>query len=120
VTQRCVSNLYSFYGTSDIGWHFFDYEFGGPSWEARERFIKYSPITYVEDMKTPLLIIHSERDFRCPIEQGEQVFISLKRLGRDTEFVRFPDENHNLSRTGKPKHRIERLEHILRWFDTRM
>ncbi len=120
VTQRCVSNLYSFYGTSDIGWTFIDYEFGGLPWENREHYMKYSPITYVEEMTTPLLIIHSEQDFRCPIEQGEQVFISLKRLGRDTEFVRFPDENHNLSRTGKPKHRIERLQHILRWFDTRM
>ena len=120
VTQRCVSNLYSFYGTSDIGWTFIDYEFGGRAWENREHFMKYSPITYVEKMTTPLLIIHSELDFRCPIEQGEQVFISLKRLGRDTEFVRFPDENHNLSRGGQPKHRIERLEHILRWFDTRM
>lgn len=120
VTQRCVSNLYSFYGTSDIGWTFIDYEFGGLPWEHREHYMKYSPITYVDKMTTPLLIIHSEKDFRCPIEQGEQVFISLKRLGRDTEFVRFPDENHNLSRTGKPKHRIERLEHILRWFDTRM
>ena len=120
VTQRCVSNLYSFYGTSDIGWTFIDYEFGGLPWENREHFMKYSPISYVENMTTPLLIIHSELDFRCPIEQGEQVFISLKRLGRDTEFVRFPDENHNLSRAGKPKHRIERLEHILRWFDTRM
>lgn len=120
VTQRCVSNLYSFYGTSDIGWHFFDYEFGGPPWSETERYLKYSPITYVEHMTTPLLIVHSERDFRCPIEQGEQVFISLKRLGREVEFVRFPDENHNLSRTGKPKHRIERLEHILRWFDTHL
>ncbi len=120
VTQRCVSNLYSFYGTSDIGWTFIDYEFGGLPWENREHYMKYSPITYVDKMTTPLLIVHSERDFRCPIEQGEQVFVSLKRLGRDTEFVRFPDETHNLSRAGKPKHRIERLEHILRWFDTRM
>jgi dipeptidyl aminopeptidase/acylaminoacyl peptidase len=79
--------------------------------------MKYSPITYVADMKTPLLIVHSEQDFRCPIEQAEQVFISLKRLGREVEFVRIPDENHNLSRTGKPKHRIERLEHIVGWFD---
>ncbi len=120
VTQRCVSNLYSFYGTSDIGWTFIDYEFGGTPWERREHFMKYSPISYVENMTTPLLIVHSERDFRCPIEQGEQVFISLKRLGREVEFVRFPDENHNLSRSGKPKHRIERLEHILRWFDTHL
>ncbi|CAN5680417.1 S9 family peptidase [soil metagenome] len=120
VTQRCVSNLYSFYGTSDIGWTFIDYEFGGLPWEHQEHFMKYSPISYVNEMTTPLLIIHSELDYRCPIEQGEQVFISLKRLGRDVEFVRFPDENHDLSRSGKPKHRIERLQHILRWFDTRM
>lgn len=117
VTQRCVSNLFSFYGTSDVGWTLIGYEFGGPAWERREHYMQYSPITYVENMTTPLLIIHSERDFRCPIEQAEQVFISLKKLGREVEFVRFPDENHNLSRSGKPKHRIERLEHILRWFD---
>lgn len=120
VTQRCVSNLYSFYGTSDVGWTLMGYEFGGYPWEERERFMKYSPITYVEDMKTPLLIIHSEMDFRCPIEQGEQVFISLKRLGREVEFVRFPNENHNLSRTGKPKHRIERLERLIGWFDSHL
>jgi len=117
VTQRCVSNLYSFYGTSDIGFTFGEYEFGGTPWEERERLMKYSPITYVKDMTTPLLIVHSEEDYRCPIEQGEQVFISLKKLGREVEFVRFPNENHNLSRTGKPKHRIERLEHIVGWFD---
>lgn len=120
VTQRCVSNLYSFYGTSDIGWGFGGYEFGGTPWENREHFMKYSPITYVKEMTTPLLIVHSEQDFRCPIEQGEQVFISLKKLGREVEFVRFPDENHNLSRSGKPKHRIERLEYIIGWFDRHM
>jgi len=117
VTQRCVSNLYSFYGTSDIGFTFGEHEFGGTPWERREHFMKYSPISYVADMKTPLLITHSEEDYRCPIEQAEQVFISLKRLGREVELVRFPDENHNLSRTGKPKHRIERFEYIIGWFD---
>jgi dipeptidyl aminopeptidase/acylaminoacyl peptidase len=117
VTQRCVSNLYSFYGTSDIGFTFGEYEFGGRPWERREHFMKYSPISYVADMQAPLLIVHSEEDYRCPIEQAEQVFISLKRLGREVEFVRFPNENHNLSRTGKPKHRVERLDHIVGWFD---
>jgi dipeptidyl aminopeptidase/acylaminoacyl peptidase len=117
VTQRCVSNLYSFYGTSDIGWTFIDYEFGGNAWEQREHYMKYSPITYVDKMTTPLLIVHSERDFRCPIEQAEQVFISLKKLGREVEFVRVPDETHNLSRTGKPKHRQDRLDYIVGWFD---
>ena len=106
VTQRCVSNLHSFYGTSDIGFTFGEYEFGGTAWERQEHFLKYSPISYVANMTTPLLITHSEEDYRCPIEQAEQVFISLKRLGREVEFVRFPNENHNLSRTGKPKHRV--------------
>jgi dipeptidyl aminopeptidase/acylaminoacyl peptidase len=117
VTQRCVSNLFSFFGTSDIGWTFGAYEFGGTPWDARDRLLKYSPISYVQVMTTPLLIVHSEQDFRCPIEQSEQVFISLKKLGREVEFVRIPDENHNLSRSGKPQHRIERLEHIVGWFD---
>lgn len=117
VTQRCVSDLYSFYGTSDIGWWFGEYEVGAKPWEDREAFIRLSPITYVEQMKTPLLIIHSEQDYRCPIAQAEQLFIMLKKLGREVEFVRFPDENHNLSRSGQPKHRVERLQHILRWFE---
>lgn len=117
VTQRCVSNLYSFYGTSDIGWHFMGYNFDGTPWENRDHFMKYSPISYVDKMKTPLLIVHSEEDHRCPIEQAEQVFISLKKLGQEVEFVRIPGENHDLSRNGGPKHRTERLEHIIGWFD---
>lgn len=120
VTQRCVSNLHSFYGTSDIGFSFGEYEFGGTPWERQEHFLKHSPISYVANMTTPLLITHAEQDHRCPIEQAEQVFTSLKRLGREVEFVRIPDENHNLSRTGKPKHRVERLEYIIGWFDTHL
>src|SRR5690606_33684553 len=117
VTQRCVSNLYSFFGTSDIGWTFGRYEFGGTPWEARERLMKYSPISYVEQMHTPLLIVHSEEDYRCPIEQAEQVFISLKKLGREVEFVRIPGENHNLSRTDRRNHLVIRLEYIIGWFN---
>ncbi len=117
VTMRCVSNLLSFFGTSDIGFTFLDMQFETEPWEDVGKLLKYSPITYVKEMVTPLLILHSEADFRCPIEQAEQLFISLKKLGRETEFVRFPDEDHNLSRNGKPAHRAERLRHILRWFD---
>jgi dipeptidyl aminopeptidase/acylaminoacyl peptidase len=117
VTQRCVSNLYSFYGTSDIGFTFGEWEFDGMPWRERERYVKYSPITYVKDMHTPLLIIHSEQDYRCLIEQSEQLFVSLKTLGRTVEFVRFPNESHGLSRSGQPKHRIENLNHIAGWFD---
>jgi len=116
VTMRCVSNLFSFFGTSDIGFTFMEMQFETEPWDDLAKLLKYSPITYVRNIKTPLLILHSEQDFRCPIEQSEQLFISLKKLGRTTEFVRFPDEDHNLSRGGKPTHRAERLEHIVRWF----
>jgi dipeptidyl aminopeptidase/acylaminoacyl peptidase len=118
VTMRCVSNLFSFFGTSDIGFTFLEMQFETEPWDDLAKLLHYSPITYVKNIHTPLLILHSEKDFRCPIEQGEQMFISLKKLGRTTEFVRFPDENHNLSRGGKPAHRAERLQHILRWFKT--
>lgn len=117
VTQRCVTNLASMYGTSDIGFSFGEYEFGGAPWDAPEQFARLSPITYVREIRTPLLIIHSEQDYRCPVEQAEQLYVALKRLRREVEFVRFPDESHGLSRTGKPAHRIERLERILNWFD---
>lgn len=118
VTMRCVSNLFSFFGTSDIGFTFLDMQFETEPWDDLAKLLHYSPITYVKNIHTPLLILHSEEDYRCPIEQSEQMFISLKKLGRTTEFVRFPDEDHNLSRGGKPAHRAERLRHILRWFAT--
>jgi len=117
VTMRCVSNLFSFFGTSDIGFTFMEMQFETEPWDDLAKLLKYSPITYVRNIHTPLLILHAEQDFRCPIEQSEQLFISLKKLGRTTEFVRFPDEDHNLSRGGKPAHRAERLEHIVRWFE---
>ena len=78
---------------------------------------KLSPISYVERMQTPLLIIHSEEDYRCPVGQAEELFTALKVRGRDVELVRFPNESHGLSRTGQPKHRIERLNFITGWFD---
>lgn len=117
VTDRCVSNFYSMYGTSDIGYSFGEYEFGGMPWENRETYVKYSPITYVENIVTPLLIVHSEQDYRCPIEQGEQMFVSLKKLGRTVEFIRFPNENHELSRSGQPKHRIQRIDFNMDWWN---
>jgi len=117
VTMRSISNWYSMHGTSDIAYNEHDIGWGKAAWEDPEKIMDKSPIKYIENIKTPLLIIHSENDFRCPIEQGEQLYVGLKKLGRTTEFVRFPDEFHGLSRTGQPKHRIERLQHILRWFD---
>ncbi|HEV2527116.1 MAG TPA: S9 family peptidase [Thermomicrobiales bacterium] len=118
VTQRCVSNFYSFYGTSDIGWTFGQHEFDGNPWQDAEKLLKYSPISYVDRIETPLLIIHNELDFRCPIEQAEQLFTFLKKIGKvDTEFIRIPGESHDLSRSGTPSRRLARLHHLVGWFD---
>jgi dipeptidyl aminopeptidase/acylaminoacyl peptidase len=118
VTQRSICNLYSMFGTSDIGFWFNKKELGGADlWENEEFIMSRSPIRYAYRVRTPMKIIHSEEDFRCPMEQAEQWFTALKRLGVDTELVRFPNENHDLSRNGQPKHRIERLEHIVGWFE---
>ncbi|HET7035807.1 MAG TPA: S9 family peptidase [Thermomicrobiaceae bacterium] len=117
VTQRCVSNMLSFFGTSDIGTGFGIFETNAIPWENPEQFLKMSPLTYAHEITTPLLIIHSEQDYRCPIEQGEQLYVRLKKLGREVEFLRFPGESHGLSRGGKPKHRVERLNAITGWFE---
>lgn len=116
VTDRCISNMTSMYGTDDISLASLDLELGSP-WEQQERYWELSPLKYVANVKTPCLIVHSENDYRCPMEQGEQWFMALKRLGVPTKFVRFPGESHGLSRNGGPKHRVERLEHTLAWFD---
>ena len=117
VTQRSVSNFISMYGSSDFNWGF-QRELGDkPPWENFENYWRQSPIKYIGNAKTPTLVIHSEQDLRCAIEQSEQIFVALKKLRVDTEMVRFPDEPHGLSRGGRTDRRIERLNHILRWFD---
>jgi dipeptidyl aminopeptidase/acylaminoacyl peptidase len=121
VSQRGLYNFVSFYGTSDIGAWFGDYVLGGPVYERDELYRERSPITYAAEMHTPLLLLHSESDLRCPIEQAEQLFVRLRRLGKtEVELVRFPEENHNLSRSGRPDRRVERLERIAGWFDTHL
>jgi len=116
VTMRSISNAYSQWGTSDLAYMKGMWEYPGDPWEAPQFYLERSPITYVRQMRTPLLILHSEQDHRCPIEQGEQLFIALKKQGVPTLFVRFPNESHDLSRNGQPRHRLERLRHIVAWF----
>ncbi len=116
VTLRSITNWVTFFGVSDIGWTFGKTELGGVPWEMEDVFMEKSPIRHVSSVSTPTMIIHSEEDYRCPMEQAEQLFTALKVLGVDTEFIRFPGESHDLSRGGKPKHRRERLEHMVRWF----
>jgi dipeptidyl aminopeptidase/acylaminoacyl peptidase len=121
VTQRSICNWHSFYGTSDIGFYFTEWQHGHADlWEDAERLLQLSPLHHARSVKTPTLILHSEEDLRCPMEQAEQWYVALKRLGVETKLVRFPGENHNLSRSGKPKHRIERLQHLIGWFDERL
>jgi dipeptidyl aminopeptidase/acylaminoacyl peptidase len=118
VSQRGCYNFSSFYGTSDIGPWFGDYILGGPVYERSALYADRSPLTYAPSMRTPLLLIHSENDLRCPIEQAEQLFVQLRRIGKCTvEMVRFPEESHNLSRSGRPDRRVERLQRIVGWFD---
>jgi len=120
VTQRSVVNLASFFGTSDIGWDFADDHFDTTPWDDPERYAFHSPITYVKNIKTPLLILHSDWDLRCPIEQGEQLYTALKYMKREVEMVRFEGQSHGLSRFGHPKLRVERLNLIAGWFEQYM
>jgi dipeptidyl aminopeptidase/acylaminoacyl peptidase len=117
LTQRCVSNLISLWGSSDLNWVFQETLNNRPPFEDLEKYWRHSPIAYIGNAKTPTMVIHSENDLRCPIEQGEQVFVALKRLGVETEMVRFPDEFHGLSRGGRTDRRITRLNHIAGWFE---
>lgn len=113
VTMRSVVNLLSFFG-HDFGFAM-GREFVGDWWE-KDNFRFYwnmSPLRYVTRVRTPLLIIHSEQDLRCPVGQAEELFAALKRLGRDVEMVRFPGESHELSRHGTPRRREMRLEFIV-------
>ena len=85
-------------------------------YEREALYRERSPLTYAKEMRTPLLLIHSEQDLRCPIEQAEQLFVALMLLGRTVEFVRFPGEGHELSRSGAPRHRVQRAEIVLEFF----
>ena len=117
VAQRVVSNFISMWGSSDGNWVFQLPLEAGPPWVDFRKYWERSPISHLGNARTPTLLIHSEQDHRCPIEQGEQAFVALKVQGVDTEMVRFPDEPHGLSRTGRTDRRVSRLKHILRWFD---
>jgi dipeptidyl aminopeptidase/acylaminoacyl peptidase len=115
-SERAVNDQWGMFGTSDIGHLFNMVELGALPWDNLGEYLDRSPVTYAKDVTTPLLIIHSEDDLRCPIGQAEQLFVALKKLGKDVLFVRFPDETHELSRSGKPRHRLARFRFILDWF----
>ena len=114
-SERAANNLLSLEWASDAAGAFRTYV-GASHLEAPEMYTGMSPITYVRDINTPLLIVHSENDLRCPIEQAEQMFVGLRLQQKDVEFVRFPAESHELSRGGSPAHRRQRAEIILDFF----
>lgn len=118
VSQRGVYNIQSFYGTSDIP-RLMSSEFETEPWDDPEKFWKHSPLAYAHNIKTPTLIIHSENDYRVPIEQAEQLFAWIRRA-TDTpvKMLRYPREGHELSRSGEPAHRMSRLAEMMNWFDS--
>ena len=113
ISERAVNAWDSFAGSSDIG-YFFAASYTGPD---RESQWAASPLAYADDIDLPFLIIHSEQDWRCPLEQGQRLFVALKQRGHETEMLVFPGEGHELSRSGKPQHRRQRFEAILGWWD---
>ena len=114
-SERGVNNLLSEEWSSDIGMMFRSQHGSDPVSDPDE-YIRMSPGQLAHDIHVPMLLIHSEEDFRCPINQAEELWMTLKWLGRDVTFYRFPGENHELSRAGSPVHRRQRAEIILDWF----
>jgi len=116
VAIRSATNLESLYGTSEVG-RMLEYELGGTPAQIPEVYRRCSSLTYADAVTTPLLLIHSDRDYRCPPEQSEQFFTALKHGGKEVEFLRFTEADHGLSRTGPPLQRVAHFEAIVDWFD---
>jgi dipeptidyl aminopeptidase/acylaminoacyl peptidase len=118
-SERAVNNLLSEFGSSDIGYLSKAY-MGVFPFEDVTPYVEQSPTTYASSITTPLLILHSEKDLRCNVEQAEHLFAILRLLQRDVEFVRFTGESHELTRSGAPLHRLERFEIVLDWFERKL
>ena len=120
ISERCVSNLMSMCGTSDIGfWFNAMYMKVEDPWapESITKLLENSPITSIKKARTPTMFIHGENDYRCPIEQSEQMFVGLKMNGVDTELIRYQGDSHEHARAGKPANMIDRLQRKKEWFD---
>jgi dipeptidyl aminopeptidase/acylaminoacyl peptidase len=118
VAQRGVYDLSFFFGEGNA-WRLVPYHMGGYPWEPEARAVldRESPLTYVDEIRTPLLIIHSDRDRRTGVNQSEMLYKALKVLERPVEYVRYPEEGHDLSRSGDPKRRLDRLNRIVEFFE---
>ncbi|HEY2544230.1 MAG TPA: S9 family peptidase [Gaiellaceae bacterium] len=116
ISERAVNHMVSAAGSSDLFWVFHQ-QFGGHWFDHVETWLELSPATYARNIETPVLVLHSENDLRCNVEQGEHLFTELRLLGKDVEMLRFPAESHELTRSGSPIHRVQRFEAVLDWFD---
>jgi len=116
-SQRSISNWLSFYGVADIGFTFARDQNDADPFESPEKMWKQSPLKYAGSVKTPTLFIHSDQDYRCPLDQGLQMYTALVDRGVPARLCMFHGENHELSRSGKPKHRVRRLTEITEWFE---
>jgi dipeptidyl aminopeptidase/acylaminoacyl peptidase len=112
ISERAVNAIDSFEGSSDVGFFFADSMYGSDP----QRRLAQSPLTYVDQIDIPMLIIHSEQDWRCPLEQAQRLYVALKRRGTPVEMLLFPGEGHGLTRSGLPSHRVARYEAILHWW----
>lgn len=119
VSQRSIANWTCKFNTTDIGYYFNEDAMGTNPWEegGADKLWWHSPLKYADKAVTPTLFIHSEQDYRCWMAEGLQMFTALRYHGVDSRFVLFREENHELSRSGKPKHRARRLQEMLEWFD---
>jgi dipeptidyl aminopeptidase/acylaminoacyl peptidase len=118
-SERAVNNLLSEEWSSDVGGTFWR-ELGVSHLEHRDEYLRMSPATYVDGITCPILILHSEQDLRCNIEQADALFVPLRMRRHDVEYWRFPGESHELSRSGAPKHRIRRAELIIDFFQRKL
>ncbi|MCM0647187.1 S9 family peptidase [Clostridium swellfunianum] len=116
-SQRSISNWISKFNTTDIGYFFVDDQIAATPWNNQEKLWEHSPLKYADRVKTPTLFLHSEEDYRCWLVEGIQMFTALKYHGVESRLCMFRGENHELSRSGKPKHRVRRLKEITDWFD---
>ncbi|WP_406313661.1 S9 family peptidase [Streptosporangium sp. NBC_01639] len=111
-SERAVNAWDSFTGSSDIGWYFAE-AYCGPDVETQRAM---SPLQHADRIDLPFAVVHSEEDWRCPVEQAQRMFVALRRNGVPAEFLLFPGEGHELSRSGRPRHRLQRFEAVLEWW----
>ena len=116
-SQRSIANWISFFNTTDIGYYFGEDQNAATPWSDLKKVWDQSPLQFADQAVTPTLFIHSDQDYRCWMAEGLQMFYALKYHGVPARLCLFKGENHELSRSGKPLHRIRRLKEITQWMD---